>query len=244
MKYSVPFFMGNRLQGLDVPRPHRVIAPDLPAGSEMERMAVLYQHVADAVFADDDPVLYCGDCCSILGVIPGLQRRGIDPVLVFFDAHGDFNTWETTPSNFIGGMPLAMVTGRGDQTIVEGCGVKLLAESDIFIVDGRDLDPAEAEMLADSDVAIVPVANIAAAVPSDRPLYVHVDTDVVDPGDMPALNYPAPDGPSADAVARAVANLAATGNVVAFSLTTWNPELAGAVTAAAASHRIAAPFLG
>jgi arginase len=210
----------------------------------MERMAALYPHVADAVFSDDDPVLYCGDCCSILGVVSGLQRKGIDPVLVFFDAHGDFNTWETTPCEFIGGMPLAMVTGRGDQTIVDACGIKPLADSDAFIVDGRDLDPEEAELLAASDIAIVPVTEIASAVPADRPLYVHVDVDVVDPIDMPALNYPAPGGPSADSIAGAVAALADNGRVVAFSLTTWNPALEGADIAAAASNRIASPFLG
>jgi arginase len=244
MNYSVPFFMGNRLQGLDVPQPHKAIQPELAAGSEMDRMAMLYQHVADAVEADDEPVLYCGDCCAMLGVVAGVQRKGIDPVLVFFDAHGDFNTWETTPSQFIGGMPLAMVTGRGDQSIVAACGIKPLADGDAFLVDGRDLDPEEAAMLTRSDVAIVPVPEIAAAVPTDRPLYVHVDIDVVDPEEVPAVSYPAPGGPSAEAVAKAVAELAATGNVVAFSLTTWNPALDGAAISAAAGTRIAAPFLG
>ncbi len=244
MNYSVPFFMGNRVEGLDVPQPHTVIEPDLAPGSEMERMAVLYRHVADVVAADEDPVLYCGDCCAILGVIAGLQRKDIDPVLVFFDAHGDFNTWETTPSEFIGGMPLAMVTGRGDQTIVDACAIKPLADRDAYLVDGRDLDPEESEMLARSDVAIVPVSEISAAVPPDRPLYVHVDIDVVDPDEVPAVSYPAPGGPSAEAVAAAVAELEATGNVVAFSLTTWNPALEGAEPAAAAGQRIAAPFLG
>ena len=244
MKYSVPFFMGNRLRGLDVPRPHTVIEPELAPGSEMERMAALYRHVADTVAGDEEPVLYCGDCCAIAGVIGGLQRRGIHPVLVFFDAHGDFNTWETTPSEFIGGMPLAMVTGRGDQTIVDACAVTPLADRDVFLVDGRDLDPEESEMLARSEVTIVPVPEIAAAVPPDRPLYVHVDIDVVDPVDVPAVGYPAPGGPSTAAVAEAVAELKAAGNVVAFSLTTWNPALEGAAVAAAAGRRIAAPFLG
>lgn len=243
MKYSVPFFMGNPVDGLAMPGPHTVIAPDLPEGTEMERMAALYPRVADAAADDPDAVFYCGDCCGIIGVVGGLQRRGVDPVLVFFDAHGDFNTWETTPSGFIGGMPLAMLTGRGEQTLMDACGVRLLPEADIFLVDGRDLDPEEAEMLAASDVAIVPVADIAAAVPADRPLYVHVDVDVVDPGDLPAVSYPAAGGPDTTAVAAAVADLAAGGNVAAFSVCTWNPGLPGAETSAAATHRIAAPFL-
>ena len=89
------------------------------------------------------------------------------------------------------------------------------------------------------------VANddIVDAAPENRPLYVHVDVDVVDPPDMPAVNYVAPDGPSADAVAESVRGLADTGRVVAFSFSTWNPALEGAELSAANSHRIAAPFL-
>ena len=65
----------------------------------------------------------------------------------------------------------------------------------------------------------------------------------VDPGEMPAMNYPAPGGPALDAVVSAVASLHATGRVTAFSISSWNPELPGAEVAAAAMRRIAAPFL-
>ncbi|NNC75091.1 MAG: hypothetical protein HKN93_06215, partial [Acidimicrobiia bacterium] len=74
-------------------------------------------------------------------------------------------------------------------------------------------------------------------------LYVHVDVDVVDPEDMPAVNYPAPGGPSLETVAAAVAALASTGRVVAFSVSSWNPALPGSEVAAAATRRLASPFL-
>lgn len=244
MLYAVPFYMGGRLSGLDVPAPHSLIDPELPEGTEMERMAALYPAVADAVAADAGvPAIYAGDCCVILPVIAGLQRKGLDPVIFFFDAHGDFNTWETTQSQFIGGMPLAMATGRGEMTIVDACGVRPLVDEDAILVDGRDLDPLEAETLSDSDVAIVDVDDIAASIPARRPLYVHVDVDVVDPEELPAINYPAPDGPTLDAVAAAVARLAATGRVAAYSVSTWNPALPEAEVAAAATHHLSAPFL-
>ena len=244
MLYAVPHYMGNRLAGLDVPSPHRLIDPDLPDGTEMERMAALFPHVADAV-ADhpETSAIYAGDCCVILPVIAGLQRRGVDPVIFFFDAHGDFNTWETTPSQFIGGMPLAMATGRGDMTIADACGMKPLPDSDARLVDGRDLDPEEATALEQSGVAVVDVGDVMAHVPEGRPLYVHVDVDVVDPVDLPAINYPAPNGPSLVAVAGAVEALAATGQVVAYSASTWNPTLPGAAEAAHATNRLSAPFL-
>ena len=116
------------------------------------------------------------------------------------------------------------------------------ADEDAFLVDGRDLDRAEALLLSESGVRKVANENVVEAIPVDRPLYLHVDVDVVDPPDMPAVNYVAPDGPSVAAVADSVQGLAATGRVVAFSFSTWNPALDGAELSAANSHRIAAPF--
>src|SRR2546430_13730121 len=54
------------------------------------------------------------------------------------DAHGDFNTWETTRSGFLGGMPLAMLAGLGEQTIVEALGVRPVAASRILLAGARD----------------------------------------------------------------------------------------------------------
>ena len=241
--FSVPYYMGDRLTDLEVPEPHEVLTPDLPAGSQQERMGVLNAVVADVVATTEHPVLYAGDCVVILGVTAGLQRRGLEPVVVFYDAHGDFNTWETTPSGFIGGMPLAMLTGRGEQTIATACDLNLVPDADAVLVGARDLDPGERELLDASAVRMVSVDDVMSAIPPERDLYVHIDVDVVDPSDVPAINYPAPGGPSAGEVAESVAQLAATDRVVAFSVSTWNPALEGADRAAAATRDIAAPFL-
>jgi len=205
-------------------------------------MAVLYDHLATLVAETPKPIVYAGDCLSIMGVTGGLQRRGVSPTVLFFDAHGDFHTWETTPSDFLGGMPLAMLTGRGEQTIVDGVGMTPISDDRVWLVDGRDLDPGEDEAVAQSGIHRATVEEIAAD-PPPGDLYVHVDVDVVDPTDMPGINYPAPGGPSADAVARAIAALHATGRVAALSFSTWNPALPGADIAADATRRIATPFL-
>ncbi len=231
------------MDGFDVPEPHVVIRPALPDGTPQERMAVLYRSLADRVEITEAPVLYAGDCVSIIGVLAGLERRHIRPTLVFFDAHGDFHTWDTTASGFLGGMPLAMVTGRGEQTILDGAGLTPIPDHRALLVDGRDLDPGEREALEESGVQRVPVAQLADRIPDDGPIYVHVDLDVVDPSDMPAMNYPAPGGPSLDEVASSVRGLAETGRVVAFSVSSWNPQLPGASEAANAGLTIAAPFL-
>ncbi len=239
---SVPFFIGEPMSGFEVPEPHATLRPALPQTRPTERMAVLYERLAAMVAESPHPVVYAGDCLSIMGVAGGLQRRGIEPIVVFFDAHGDFHTWETTPSGFLGGMPLAMLTGRGEQTIVDGVGLRPIDDDRIWLVDGRDLDPGEDEAVAASGIHHVTIDEIAEN-PPPGDLYVHVDVDVVDPADMPAINYPSPGGPSAAAVARSVAALHATGRVVAFSISSWNPALEGADVAANATRRIAAPFL-
>jgi arginase len=239
---SVPFFISEPMPGFVVPEPHTTITPDLPDAGPTRRLSVLYDHLARAVAETPEPVVYAGDCVSIVGVAGGLQRRGVQPTVVFFDAHGDFHTWETTPSGFLGGMPLAMLTGRGEQTVLDGVGLRPIDDDRVWLVDGRDLDPGEDEAVAASGIHHVTVETIATS-PPPGDLYVHVDVDVVDPEDMPAVNYPVPGGPSADEVARAVRALHATGRVVALSFSSWNPALEGADIAAAATLRIATPFL-
>jgi arginase len=240
---TVPYFMSDPMIGFEAPTPHTRLEPPLPEGTPQQRMAVLYRHLADEVAARDRPVIYAGDCVSTIGVLAGLARRAVHPTLVFFDAHGDFNTWETTPSGFIGGMPLAMVTGRGEQTILDGAELEPLPDSMTVLVDGRDIDPGEDEALEASGIQVVTVDDVAGGWSPAGPLYVHVDGDVVDPDEMPAMNYPAPGGPSLDDVVAAVAELHATGRVEAFSISSWNPELPGSEIAAAATRRIAAPFI-
>ena len=83
-------------------------------------MSILHKeiakHVSAALTGGSLPVSIAGDCCTAIGVMAGLQKARIQPLFIWFDAHGDFNTWETTPSGFLGGMPLAMIAGMGEQS--------------------------------------------------------------------------------------------------------------------------------
>jgi arginase len=234
--------MGEPMPGLVVPGPHEELTAELPAASQQERMGLLYRELAEWTARTESPTVFAGDCVSTIGVLAGLERKGVTASLVFFDAHGDFNTWETSPGGFIGGMPLAMLTGRGEQTIVERAGLQTLPDERVVLVDGRDLDPGEDEALEASGVRIESVLDIPYELP-DGPIYLHIDGDVVDPSDMPAMNYPAPNGPSLGLVTEAVELIAETGRVVAFSLSSWNPQLPEAGIAAMACHEIALPFL-
>lgn len=241
---AVPFFMGNPMAHFRVPEPHTVLNPPLPDADPLTRMGVLYRHLAEIVADVDQPVTYAGDCVSAIGVLAGLQRRGIDPTLVWLDAHGDFNTPDTSPSGFPGGMPLAMITGRGEQTVVDAVGLTPLPDDRVILVDARNLDPGESAAVAESGVTQVAVVCLVDHIPTAGAIHVHLDGDVVDPTDMPANNYPAADGPSLEEVRAALASLADTGRVVALSVSSWNPELPGAERAAEAMLTLVEPFLG
>jgi arginase len=145
----------------------------------------------------------------------------VDPAIVWFDAHGDVQTLETTTSGYIGGMPLRVLVGYRPELIASRLGLRPVPESRAVLVDARDLDPAERDYLEISDISRYRLEDLRLP---DGPLVVHVDLDVVDSGELPGLLYPVPGGPSLAAVLAKVLEIIATGRVVAVELAcTWRP---------------------
>jgi len=203
--------------------------PALPEGNMQQRMAAtlvpLADFVAKTAARGQRPVSIAGDCCTAIGFLAGLQHAGLDPVLLWLDAHGDFNTWESTPSGFLGGMPLAMISGRGEQTLMESAGAQPLPDAQVVLCDGRDLDTGEALALQASGVAHVTALGEVLALLQERPVYVHFDTDIVDPADAPAMSYATSGGPSLEETRAVFRQLAQTCQIVGVSMSTWNPGL-------------------
>jgi arginase len=180
-----------------------------------------------------------GECGLVVGSAAGLkQQLPGKPGLLWIDAHGDFNTPETSPSGFVGGMPLAFVCGRGppfsqqienQQPIIE--------ENAVVHLGGRDFDPLEAEALRLSRVKLyspsefkrnrnklaVEIAETLAK-QSDW-IICHFDVDAIDPAIIPAVNYPCKNGLTPEDVNTVVAALSKTGKLRAFNLTAYNPTL-------------------
>jgi len=207
-----------------------VNAPPLPDGDEMTRTGVVLAALAGlverAARAGQRPVALGGDCCQPIAVMAGLTRAGIRPLLLWLDAHGDFNTHDTTISGFVGGMPLAMLTGRGRLDLLRVVGLEPMSDRDVVLSDARNLDVPEAELLAQSEVTrIASIDEAIAALPPRRPVYVHVDVDIVNGAELQKTLYPEPGGPSAADVKRALAHLRDTRDVVAVSMTSWSPAL-------------------
>lgn len=227
-----PFFLDEPLAGVDdLADPDWIVnRPQLAEGETQARMAALYEPLAaaveTAVRAGKRPVSVAGDCCAALGMIAGLQRATMDPKLIWFDAHGDFNTWQTSPSGFLGGMPLAMMVGRGDQTIPAALGQRQFDEGHVSLTDARDLDTLEAEAVASSMVNHLSLVSDLERAPLPwGPLWVHFDVDVIDVIEAPAVSYPAANGPSTEVLGDVFRYLAASQQVQAVSVSLWNPAL-------------------
>lgn len=221
------------------------------AGSAKDRwgpLADLYRPLADAVARTARPaVVVAGDCISPLAVLAGLQRRGVDPALVWFDAHGDFHTEDTTTSGYLPGLPLAKAVGRGDLTLPAALGLTPLAEDDVVLVDARDLDPAEATALAASRVRRTSVADLGTDgvnLPA-KPVHLHLDVDVLDPDLLPGLRFPASGGPPISAVTDAIGAVVRARPLAALSIAAgWRPEDSDRRRNDAAVHTILAAAAG
>jgi arginase family enzyme len=149
--------------------------------------------VDDALAARRFPALVAGDCSIALTTLPALARNRPDAKVLWLDAHGDFNTPDTTSSGFLGGMCLAGACGRWDA----GLGQEPLPVERLVLCGVRDLEDPEREALERGRVTVIGAAleTLVYVVNAldDAPVYVHLDLDVLDPEVMPA-RYPSGGG--------------------------------------------------
>jgi arginase len=221
---------------------HPVVATtmiDLPAGSRGEigsafsLMAELGGAVRNARAMRRFPLVLAGNCNTAVGTVAGLGG-GEGTAVVWFDAHGDFNTPESTVTGFLDGMALAMLTGRCWSQLTGGVPrFRPVAESATCLVGARDLDPLEMEMLAGSAVRLIIPADVpsglAPALGSVRPTakraYVHVDLDVLDPIEGCANEFSVPGGLRLEELIQAIGAVGAVLPIEAAALTAYDPAV-------------------
>jgi arginase len=224
----LPYHLDEYLADLDIPFEDAVTVGSPPVGEGVwDRLAGLYEQVAAAVAEDVRngrvPVVASGDCTTAWGVVAGLQHAGVDPAVVWLDAHGDVQTLETTTSGYLGGMALRMLVGYRPELAGERLRLRPLPEDRVLLVDARDLDPPEAAYLAAGAIGRCSVAGLTVEALPPGPLYLHVDLDVVDPADLPGLKFPAAGGPDLGTVGAALRRVVGTGRVAALGLAcTWH----------------------
>lgn len=206
------------------------------AAEPTENLGILGGEIAKAVAEGrrgGQPVLVIGgNCASVPGVIGGLQEAHGPAVrigLVWFDAHGDFNTPRTTRSGMLGGMPVAVSAGLAYPRWRELSRQPAPLPTDrILMVDVRNLDEAEEQLIRATDVVI---AAPAAGFPGDNLeqavtdlaercelLYLHIDSDILDERYVPNHRTKEPNGPSMEQVLAAIETVMATGKVAALAI--------------------------
>jgi arginase len=227
---AVPWHLDEHIESFPIPAGMAAtISPSLPAGTRPAGMTRLYQVAAERVAQAARPLLLSGDCTTALAAAAGLQQRHREFAVVWLDAHGDFNTPATTITGYLGGMPLAMLTGRGSELIAGPLGLRPIADKNILLVDARNLDPAERDLLSASQVHHLPATpgGIRDALARLRhlPVYLHVDADIIDSTQLPGLRVPAGPGPSLGQTEACVNAIIATAEAAAACIAcTWLPE--------------------
>ena len=208
---------------------------------------VIAQAVASAQEQGQAVLMTGGDCSHITGVVGGLQSAHGPQArigLVWFDAHGDFNTPQITLSGMLGGMPVAVCAGLAFPEWREGSHVVAPLPTDrILMVDVRNLDPAEETLINAVGIPIAapaegfPGEDLATAVNNLAEncdlLYLHIDSDILDARYVPNHSTGEPNGPDMAQVQAAINTVMATGKVAAFAVVSVYGEGEGSETTVA-----------
>ena len=209
----------------------------------IDEILVSCTQLADAVEAVANaggvPVVLGGDHSIAMGTIAGICRKAARVGVVYFDAHGDFNTPETSPSGNIHGMPLAVALGLGDARLLAlGPRRPMVRREDVALVGIRDVDVEEARLLRDKGPASFTVRSvdergmkavmeesISIACGHSDWLHVSFDMDVLDPQHAPGTGTPVEGGLTLREAHLAMEMLADTGRVRSLEIVETNPIL-------------------
>jgi arginase len=209
----------------------------------LEVCGLLRDRVGEALASGSVPVVLGGDHSVAMGTIAGLSRhfraRGEKIGLIWFDAHADANTAETSPSGNIHGMPLAAALGLGAPSLVNLAGHCPMVDGPRAALVGiRDVDPQEranvraagvcAFTMRDIDergMSAVLEEAIRRASHGTAGIHVSFDMDGIDPDYAPGVGTPVPGGLSYREAHLAMEMLADTGKVVSAEFVEVNPIL-------------------
>ena len=179
-----------------------------------ERTSVVLQDV-------DGPVVVVGGDCGVSAAgIAVAANRHPDLAVVWFDAHPDLNSAETSPSGAFAGMVLRSAIDNGD-----------IGADRVLIAGARSWDPGEQTFAAESGVHVLSVDELGdpdalvatVAATGAGAVYLHVDLDVLDPADLGGLLDPEPFGLSTAALIAAIRGLRARFPLAGATLAAYAP---------------------
>ncbi len=223
-------------------------------GTAFELNRLLAGQVRSAIDNKMFPMVLAGNCNSCLGTLAGL---GPGPLgMLWLDAHGDFNTPETTISGFFDGMGLAMATGRCWHSLLETIpGFSPVPEANVLLIGARDLDPEEEKLLQQSKIELIRPGEeesrlrqtIDTALNRLRnnvtKIYLHVDMDVLDTGEALPSQLAVPGGLSVELVEDILGKVKERFEVCAGAITSFDPDYDKDDKVLNAGFRIAKAFV-
>lgn len=220
---------------------HRVVLAQDPFLTEITTSFGLYrqlaEHVRQAHAHQHFPLVLAGNCGATLGAVAGLPNENLG--VIWMDAHGDFNTPETSASGFLDGMGLATLTGQCWRGLAGSIpGFRPVPPARVVHVGGRDFDSAELIALGQTGVQVVSpqqlkkrqqtaletaLAELAGQVSA---CYLHVDLDVLDAERVgPANAYAQPGGLTLEQVLGVVATIQQNLSISGATLASYDPQV-------------------
>lgn len=170
------------------------------------------------------PILITPRCASAIASLPVIIGEFPDTIVLYFDAHGDLNTPQTSDSSYLGGMPLTAVMGEWDSGY--GAGLK---SSNLVHIGGREFDSAEIEFIENKRLRTISRAKIESdlthlrAIVKGKPVFIHLDTDVFDPKEVRA-EYAVDDGLFSHHVRKIVDIVLEEARLIGIEITEFSPR--------------------
>jgi len=186
--------------------------------------------IRDAIERQARPIILSGNCgTAALSAMAALDPRSTG--IIWFDAHADFNTPETSPSGFLDGMGLAILTGRCWRRLAERFeSFQPVLDSQVIQIGVREKDPPEVQLLQESGIKQIPTVALAELPEVLRQLgtntvYVHVDLDVIDTSEGRANGWACGGGLSLNQLRDALELIGCRGSIVAGAVTCYDPAV-------------------
>ncbi|MGI2029920.1 arginase family protein [Endozoicomonas acroporae] len=150
-----------------------------------ETLTSLQDEVNKTLSLNEKVVLASNTCSASLASLPVVAKHYPEIKLLWIDAHGDFNTPETTGTGYLGGMVLGAVCGQWDSGYGSG-----INPNQVILVGAHDIDQGERGLLEKAGVKIIPPKEVnydsVKSLISESKIWIHIDWDVLEPGQIPA----------------------------------------------------------
>ncbi len=198
--------------------------------TSFELMRMLATEVRTARESNRLPIVLAGNCNTAVGTLAGLGAESTG--VAWFDAHGDFNTPETTSSGFLDGTAVAIITGR--------CWTRLaltvpdfipIADDRVCLIGTRDLEPLERDLLEASLVGVIDPTHLRRTLGARldkirervEDMYVHLDLDVLDAAVARANSYALSGGLTLDDAEYSLSEIRGRFRTAGITLSAYDP---------------------